>query len=226
MSPALEAFLKTWRGSGGNERANKDSFFRDFCRAGSAGARAQGLQRRLLLREGPQAHPPATSATPSTCGAPAAPMLEEERTLASEANVPLALEPQPGPKGLKDQLAALRAVLLPRPACGPWRTWPRPSRARAATVTASLPTWTSSPTSACSAVWTLPRARAGTGPRPWGLEPIPLSSGPLRSASEAQITVITGIGGRKPLAVEVSQSLSSWARAGLLSGHRLSMGAG
>lgn len=31
MSPALTAFLKTWRGSAGNERANFQSFLRDFC---------------------------------------------------------------------------------------------------------------------------------------------------------------------------------------------------
>lgn len=31
MSPALNAFLKTWRGSAGNERANFQSFLRDFC---------------------------------------------------------------------------------------------------------------------------------------------------------------------------------------------------
>ncbi|WP_257313890.1 DNA methyltransferase [Geothrix fuzhouensis] len=49
---------------------------------------------------------------PEAAQAAAKPMLEEERALASEANVPLALEPQPWPKGLKDQLAALRAVLL------------------------------------------------------------------------------------------------------------------
>ncbi|WP_243294396.1 DNA methyltransferase [Geothrix mesophila] len=33
MSPALDAFLKTWRGSAGNERANFQSFLRDFCAA-------------------------------------------------------------------------------------------------------------------------------------------------------------------------------------------------
>jgi hypothetical protein len=33
MSPALEAFLATWRGSAGNERANFQSFLRDFCAA-------------------------------------------------------------------------------------------------------------------------------------------------------------------------------------------------
>jgi hypothetical protein len=49
---------------------------------------------------------------PEAAQVAAKPMLEEERALASEANVPLALEPQPWPKGLKDQLAALRAVLL------------------------------------------------------------------------------------------------------------------
>ncbi len=31
MSPALTAFLTTWRGSAGNERANFQSFLRDFC---------------------------------------------------------------------------------------------------------------------------------------------------------------------------------------------------
>ena len=31
MSPALTAFLATWRGSAGNERANFQSFLRDFC---------------------------------------------------------------------------------------------------------------------------------------------------------------------------------------------------
>lgn len=49
---------------------------------------------------------------PEAAQAAAKPMLEEERTSVSEANVPLALEPQPWPKGLKDQLAALRGVLL------------------------------------------------------------------------------------------------------------------
>ena len=49
---------------------------------------------------------------PEAAQAAAKPMLEEERALASEANVPLALEPQPWPKGLKDQLATLRSVLL------------------------------------------------------------------------------------------------------------------
>ncbi len=49
---------------------------------------------------------------PEAAQAAATPLLEEERALASEANVPLALEPQPWPKGLKDQLAALRGVLL------------------------------------------------------------------------------------------------------------------
>lgn len=49
---------------------------------------------------------------PEAAQAAAKPMLEEERALASEANAPSALEPQPWPKGLKDQLAALRGVLL------------------------------------------------------------------------------------------------------------------
>lgn len=31
MTLTLDAFLATWRGSAGNERANKDSFLRDFC---------------------------------------------------------------------------------------------------------------------------------------------------------------------------------------------------
>lgn len=31
MPLALDTFLATWRGSAGNERANKDSFLRDFC---------------------------------------------------------------------------------------------------------------------------------------------------------------------------------------------------
>jgi len=33
MSPALDAFLATWKGSAGNERANFQSFLRDFCTA-------------------------------------------------------------------------------------------------------------------------------------------------------------------------------------------------
>jgi hypothetical protein len=33
MSPALDAFLNTWQGSAGNERANFQSFLRDFCSA-------------------------------------------------------------------------------------------------------------------------------------------------------------------------------------------------
>ncbi len=33
MPPALDAFLRTWRGSAGNERANFQSFLRDFCAA-------------------------------------------------------------------------------------------------------------------------------------------------------------------------------------------------
>lgn len=52
---------------------------------------------------------------PEAAQVAAKPMLEEERALASEANVPLALGPQPWPKGLKDQLAAIRAVLLSSP---------------------------------------------------------------------------------------------------------------
>jgi hypothetical protein len=31
MSPALDPFLATWKGSAGNERANFQSFLRDFC---------------------------------------------------------------------------------------------------------------------------------------------------------------------------------------------------
>ena len=33
MSPALDAFFRTWRGSAGNERANFQSFLRDLCEA-------------------------------------------------------------------------------------------------------------------------------------------------------------------------------------------------
>ena len=33
IPPALDAFLRTWRGSAGNERANFQSFLRDFCAA-------------------------------------------------------------------------------------------------------------------------------------------------------------------------------------------------
>jgi len=33
MSLTVSGFLERWRGSAGNERANKDSFLRDFCEA-------------------------------------------------------------------------------------------------------------------------------------------------------------------------------------------------
>ena len=33
MSISVSAFLERWKGSAGNERANKDSFLRDFCEA-------------------------------------------------------------------------------------------------------------------------------------------------------------------------------------------------
>ena len=33
MSPNPSAFVTKWKGSAGDERANKDSFLRDFCEA-------------------------------------------------------------------------------------------------------------------------------------------------------------------------------------------------
>ena len=65
-----------------------------------AAEEARGLVRWLRAEyQAPEAVQPA-----------ARPLLEEERTLASEAKGP-SLEPQPWPKDLKDQLGALRAVI-------------------------------------------------------------------------------------------------------------------